>query len=346
MLHDVPAPPKSYHPGIVARIKVLSDMDISESRKPQDGRFRLRVEGRLVDIRVSVIPTVRGENVVMRVLDCRSILRELTDLGLGRQDVDVFQRLIKRPHGIFLVTGPTGSGKTVSLYAALRAINSNDKHIITVEDPVEFWLDSVRQIQVNPRAGLTFAGGLRAILRHDPDVVMVGEIRDAETAQTAVHASLTGHLVFSTLHTNDAPGAIARLVDMGIEPFLLSASLSGVMAQRLVRVICSRCKEEYKPPEPLLADAGLLGRKDEVTFYRGAGCPACRQSGYRGRSGIFELMAIDEDIREAILRKASSRELFDLARKAGLRTLREDGINKVLAGVTTIEEIARVTQLE
>jgi len=214
MLHDVPAPAKTYHAGIVARVKVLADMDISESRKPQDGRFRLRVEGRLVDIRVSIIPTVRGENIVMRVLDCRAILRDLTELGLPESDAEVFRGLIRKPHGIFLVTGPTGSGKTVSLYAALRAINSKEKHIITVEDPVEFWLDSVRQIQVNPRAGLTFASGLRAILRHDPDVVMVGEIRDAETAQTAIHASLTGHLVFSTLHTNDAPSSVARMIDM------------------------------------------------------------------------------------------------------------------------------------
>ena len=346
MLHDVPAPPKNYHAGIVARIKVLSDMDISESRQPQDGRFRLRVEGRLIDMRVSVIPTVRGENVVMRILDCRAILRELTDLGLAQRDSEAFERLIRRPHGIFLVTGPTGSGKTVSLYAALRAINSDDKHIITVEDPVEFWLDSVRQIQVNPRAGLTFASGLRAILRHDPDIVMVGEIRDAETASTAVHASLTGHLVFSTLHTNDAPGAIARLVDMGIEPFLLSASLSGVMAQRLVRVICDRCKEAYTPPQPLLADAGLLDHGHDVTFYRGNGCSACNHTGYRGRSGIFELMAITPDLREAILRKAPNAEMYELAHAAGLRTLREDGLEKVLNGITTLEEVARVTKLD
>ena len=346
LLHDVPAPPKSYHPGIVARIKVLSDMDISESRKPQDGRFRLRVEGRLVDIRVSVIPTVRGENVVMRVLDCRAILRDLTELGLGDNDAESFRGIVRRPHGIVLVTGPTGSGKTVSLYAALRAINSKDKHIITVEDPVEFWLDSVRQIQVNVRAGLTFSGGLRAILRHDPDVVMVGEIRDAETAQTAVHASLTGHLVFSTLHTNDAPGAVTRLIDMGIEPFLVAASLSGVLAQRLVRVVCHRCKEPYVPNVGLLTDAGLLERKDECAFHRGAGCSACNQTGYKGRTGIFELMTVTEEIREAMLKKSTARQLYELAREAGLRTLREDGIEKAVQGITTLEEIARVTQLD
>ncbi len=249
------------------------------------------------------------------------------------------------PHGIVLVTAPTGSGKTVSLYAALRAINSEEKHIITVEDPVEFWLDSVRQIQVNVRAGLTFAGGLRAILRHDPDVVMVGEIRDVETAQTAVHASLTGHLVFSTLHTNDAPGAVTRLIDMGIEPFLVSASLSGVLAQRLVRTVCPHCKEPYTPPVGLLEDAGLIDRKDECTFYRGAGCSTCNQTGYRGRTGIFELMTVTEEIREAILRKPTARELYDLAREAGLRTLCEDGIDKTARGLTTLEEIVRVTQL-
>jgi type IV pilus assembly protein PilB len=346
MLHDVPAPSKSYHQGIVARIKVLSDMDISESRKPQDGRFRLKIEGRLVDIRVSIIPTVRGENVVMRVLDRRSILRDLGELGLGRGEVEIFQKLIRRPHGILLVTGPTGSGKTVSLYAALRAINSKDKHIITTEDPVEFWLDSIRQIQVNPRAGLTFASGLRAILRHDPDIIMVGEIRDLETAETAVHASLTGHLVFSTLHTNDAPGAISRLVNMGIEPFLVSASLAGVMAQRLVRTVCSRCRETYRPPDGLIADAGLTDRADETEFIHGAGCSHCNQTGYRGRTGIFELMAVNEEIRDAVLGRPSAAELYELARKNGLRTLREDGVEKVLRGVTTLEEVARVTQLE
>jgi len=346
MLHDVPAPPKSYHPGIVARIKVLSDMDISESRKPQDGRFRLRVEGRPVDIRVSIIPTVRGENVVLRVLDCRAILRDLTELGLSDRDADSFRNIIRRPHGILLVTGPTGSGKTVSLYAALRAINSKEKHIITIEDPVEFWLDSVRQIQVNTRAGLTFATGLRAVLRHDPDVVMVGEIRDVETAQIAVHASLTGHLVFSTLHTNDAPGAITRMTDLGIEPFLVSASLGGVLAQRLIRVVCHRCKQKYDPPAGLLEEAGLLEHKDEYTFYKGAGCSACGQTGYHGRTGIFELMTVTEDIREAMLHKPTSRELYSLARESGLRTLRDDGIQKTLDGITTLEEVTRVTRLD
>jgi type IV pilus assembly protein PilB len=346
MLHDVPAPPKTYHAGIVARIKVLSDMDISESRKPQDGRFRLKIEGRLVDIRVSVIPTVRGENVVMRVLDCRSILRNLTDLGLSERDAKTFRSIITRPHGIFLVTGPTGSGKTVSLYAALRSINSTDKHIITTEDPVEFWLDSVRQIQVNPRAGLTFASGLRAILRHDPDVIMVGEIRDAETAQTAVHASLTGHLVFSTLHTNDAPGAVTRLINMGIEPFLVSASLSGVAAQRLVRTVCTRCKEPYQPPIGLIKAAGLEDRLGEVTFTHGKGCSACNHTGYRGRTALFELMNVTEEIREAILNRPSAMQLYELARESGLRSLYEAGVDKALAGITTLEEVARVTQAE
>jgi type IV pilus assembly protein PilB len=346
MLHDVPAPPKSYHPGIVARIKVLSDMDISESRKPQDGRFRLKVEGRLVDIRVSCIPTVRGENVVMRVLDCRTILRNLTELGLSEADAATFRTIIARPHGIFLVTGPTGSGKTVSLYAALRSINSTEKHIITTEDPVEFWLDSVRQIQVNPKAGLTFSSGLRAILRHDPDVIMVGEIRDAETAQTAVHASLTGHLVFSTLHTNDAPGAVTRLIDMGIEPFLVSASLAGVAAQRLVRTVCSRCKEPYEPQIGLIKAAGLEDRLDKATFMRGKGCPACNRTGYRGRTAIFELMNVTEEIREAILGRPSARKLYEMAREAGLRSLYEQGVDKAVAGITTLEEIARVTQAE
>ena len=346
MLHDVPSPAKSYHSGIVARIKVLSDMDISESRKPQDGRFRLRVDGRLVDIRVSIIPTVRGENVVMRVLDCESILRDLPELGMADDAVQSFRRVIRRPHGIVLVTGPTGSGKTVSLYAALRGIKSKEKHIITVEDPVEFWLDSIRQIQVNPRAGLTFSSGLRAILRHDPDVIMVGEVRDKETAETAVHAALTGHLVLSTLHTNDAPGAVTRLVDMGIEPFLVSASLAGVMAQRLVRTVCNRCKEAYDPPLGLVQEAGLAERRDEITFYRGSGCMACHRTGYRGRTGIFELMTMNDDLREAILRKASTKELYELARENGLRTLYENGIEKAVAGITTLEEVTRVTQVD
>ncbi|MFO7899826.1 MAG: GspE/PulE family protein [Planctomycetota bacterium] len=344
VLHDVPAPAKSYHPGIVGRIKVLSDMDISESRKPQDGRFRMRIEGRLVDIRVSTIPTVRGENVVMRVLDCRAILRDLSELGLPDDVAADLRAVIRRPHGIMLVTGPTGSGKTVSLYAALRGINSDQKHIITVEDPVELWLEGIRQVQVNPRAGLTFSTGLRAILRHDPDVIMVGEIRDKETAETAVHASLTGHLVFSTLHTNDAPGAVTRLIDMGIEPFLVSASLTGVLAQRLVRVVCQRCKEAYDPPPGLIESTGLSDRRDEITFYHGRGCPACNRTGYRGRIGIFELLTMNEKLRQAVLDEPSEQHIYELARENGLRTLREDGVRKVVEGVTTLEEVARVAQ--
>ncbi len=332
--------PKHLESVILSRIKILSKMDIAESRRPQDGRMQLKMENKRLDVRVSSFPTVHGENIVMRILDRTSMLIGLRDLGLRETEFKEFDKLIRRPYGIILVTGPTGSGKTTTLYAALSSINSPEVNIITIEDPVEYEIPSIRQTQVNTKAGVTFAAGLRAILRQDPDVIMVGEIRDKETADIAIQASLTGHLVFSTLHTNDAPGAIARLADMGVEPFLISTSVIGIMAQRLVRAICDKCKEPYK------ADAGLskeLGIKESVTLYRGKGCDQCKNTKYAGRIGIFEFMPITEDIKKLIVSKSSSDQIRQAAAKLGVRSLREDGLEKAKLGITSIEEVMRVT---
>jgi len=332
--------PKHLESVILSRIKILSKMDISESRRPQDGRMQLKMEDKRLDVRVSSFPTVHGENIVMRILDKTSMLIGLRDLGLSEAEYNEFDKLIRRPYGIILVTGPTGSGKTTTLYAALSSINSPEVNIITIEDPVEYEVPLIRQTQVNTKAGVTFAAGLRAILRQDPDVIMVGEIRDKETADISIQASLTGHLVFSTLHTNDAPGAIVRLADMGVEPFLISTSVIGVLAQRLVRVICVNCKEPYE------VDAGLakeLTIKEALTLYRGKGCEQCKNTGYTGRIGIFEFMPVSEDIKRLIVTKSSSDQIRHAASALGVRSLRDDGLEKAKAGITSIEEVMRVT---
>ena len=345
VLHEAPSPPRDLQSAIISRIKILSGMDISEKRVPQDGRFQVKIEGRQIDSRVSTIPTVYGENVVIRLLDLNSILLGLSDLGFDREMLDVYDKLIRKPYGIILVTGPTGSGKTTTLYSSLSAINSPEKNIVTIEDPIEYRLKLVRQMQINPKAGLTFATGLRSILRQDPDIIMVGEIRDLDTAEIAIQAALTGHLVLSTLHTNDAPGAVTRLVDMGVEPFLVSSSVLAVIAQRLVRIICKDCKENYAPSEKLLEEMGLPSSK-RIKFHRGKGCDKCLNTGYKGRIGIFELMLPDDAIKTLTVAKASSAEIRKAAIKGGMKTIQKDGIDKVMAGITTIEEVLRVTQQE
>ena len=344
VLHEASITPKHLQSAIVSRIKIMSELDIAERRVPQDGRFQVKVANRNIDMRVSTFPTVHGENVVMRILDTASVLFGMEQLGLSPNIFEAYQHLIRKPYGIILVTGPTGSGKTTTLYASLNTINSIDKNIITVEDPVEYRLKLIRQCQINPKAGLTFATGLRSILRQDPDIIMVGEIRDLETAEIAIQSALTGHLVFSTLHTNDAPSTVTRLIDMGVEPFLISSSVTGVIAQRLVRKICDECKKPYKPSEKLLKELGITEVKKELVFYKGEGCKKCLNNGYRGRIGIMELMTFNEKIREFIVEKASADVIKKAAQEAGMQTMREDGMHKALAGITTIEEVLRVTQ--
>ena len=344
VLQDVPVPAqlKRYQPAIISRVKILSNLDIAEKRLPQDGRIKLRLQREEVDVRVSVIPMVHGEAVVLRLLHQGTALRGLPALGMADREYRLIQRVLRLPHGIVLVTGPTGSGKTTTLYTALQEINSVVRKIITIEDPVEYRLKGINQIQISEKAGLTFARGLRSILRHDPDVVLVGEIRDPETAKIAVQASLTGHLVFSTLHTNDAPGALTRLVEMGVEPYLVASSVDTVMAQRLVRVLCPLCKQPDLSPE-----ASRLCRDWELpagtTVYRAAGCPQCRQTGYQGRQAIFEMMTVTDDVRTLLLAHSSTGDLRVAARRHGLRSLREDGIRLICQGITTLEELVRVT---
>jgi type II secretion system protein E len=343
-LQEVPVPAqlKRFQPAIVSRVKILSHLNIAEKRLPQDGRIKVRIEAAEVDIRVSVIPMLHGEAVVMRLLRQNSTLRGLGEIGMARREYEHFKHVLGMPHGIILVTGPTGSGKTSTLYTALNEINDSVRKIITVEDPVEYQLKGVNQIQVNEKSGLTFARGLRSILRHDPDVILIGEIRDAETAQIAVQASLTGHLVFSTLHTNDAPGALTRLVDMGVEPYLVASSLEAVLAQRLVRVLCPHCKQPDQSPTAQQFKA-KLGIAPEQMIYKSVGCRECRNTGFFGRHAIFEWMDTDEEIRQLILKNASTDQVRHAARKAGMRTLAEDGWRLVAAGVTTVEEVLSVT---
>ena len=344
ILHEIPNPPKEWEPAIISRIKVLSGMDIAESRVPQDGHFQTKTDDKVVDFRVSTLPTIHGENVVIRLLDTASVTVGLERMGFSTyEDLKKYEELISRPYGIVLSTGPTGSGKTTTLYSALTRINTIDRNIITLEDPVEYRLGLIRQVQVNPKANMTFANGLRAILRQDPDVVMVGEIRDLETARMAIQAALTGHLVFSTLHTNDSASSIARLVDMGVESFLIAAALIGVMAQRLVRVICPKCKEAYQPSKAVIKKWGLSDKADLVV-YRGAGCPECKGTGYRGRMGLFELMVVNDEMKDMINEGCSSIALRKKAQENGMRLLWEDGREKVLKGVTTFEEVARVCE--
>ncbi len=349
MLHEATRPPKHLQAAIISRVKIMANLDISERRIPQDGRFTVNAEGRSIDLRVSCVPTIFGESVVLRLLDVSSALMGLEDLGFSRKILAEYQKLITQPYGIILVTGPTGCGKTTMLYASLDKINTAEKNIITIEDPVEYKLKGIRQIQVNNKVDLTFANGLRSILRQDPDVMMVGEIRDHETAEIAIHSALTGHLVFTTLHTNDAPGATTRLIDMGVEPFLISSSLLGVLAQRLVRVICKDCKEEYTPAEAALKDLGLeIKDNGSQKFYRGKGCSKCLQTGYKGRIGIFELLVLsgNDKLRDLILSKAPTHELRKEACLKGMISLREDGIRRVKEALTTVEEVMRVTQEE
>jgi len=346
VLSEAYVQPKNLQNAIISRIKIMAEMNIAERRLPQDGRFQMKIEGKEVDVRVSTFPTVNGENVVMRILDKSNVITRLEDLGFVPKVLKEFKRLLSLPYGILLVTGPTGSGKTTTLYSALNSINSMDRNIITIEDPVEYRLKMIRQSQVNPRAGLTFANGLRAILRQDPDIILVGEIRDSETANIAVQSALTGHLVLSTLHTNDASGAITRLIDMGVEPFLVSSSCMGIIAQRLVRKICPKCKEAYKPSENLLKGLNINTDGRDFTFYRGKGCRHCKDTGYKGRIGIFELLTLDDEIRDMILGKASTSHIRKVALKKGMKSLRHDGIIKVINGITTVEEVIRATQLD
>jgi general secretion pathway protein E len=341
ILYEIFSLPKRFQAHIVSRLKVMANLDIAEKRLPQDGRIKIKVANKSVDIRISVIPMAFGERIVLRLLDKSISILGLAEMGMAPKRLEIFEKLINKNTGILLVTGPTGSGKTTTLYAALNRINSMEKNIITIEDPVEYELKGVGQIQVNPKTELTFARGLRSVLRHDPDIIMVGEIRDLETVEIAIQASLTGHLVFSTLHTNDATGALTRLVDMGVEPFLIASSLLAVLAQRLVRRICPDCKEPFHPEESTLEELGLP--KDQV-FYHGRGCDACMQSGYRGRAGIFELLVMDNDIRHLLTSGADSVRMKDMAVRNGMATLFEDGLLKVKTGLTTLNEVLRVTQ--
>lgn len=343
VLHDIESTPKRLQPAIVSRIKIMAKLNIAERRLPQDGRIRLKIGEKEIDLRVSTIPVLYGESVVMRILHKEGIVIDLNLLGFEPRILKTFNQLIKKPNGIILVTGPTGSGKTTTLYGALDKINSPDKKIITVEDPVEYQLKGVNQIQVKPQIGLNFANTLRHIVRQDPDIIMIGEIRDLETAEIAIQSALTGHLVFSTLHTNDAPSAITRLLDMGVENFLLSSTIRGILAQRLVRVICPSCKE---------IDSSIVNKEELEVFginkntilYHGKGCEQCANTGYYGRTGIFELLVVDDEIRKLILKNADSNQIREIARKNGMKTLLEDGAEKIMKGLTTLSEVLRVTQ--
>lgn len=346
VLYPVLTPPKHLQASIIARLKILAGLNIAEKRLPQDGRFTIRTAGKDVDLRVSVLPTAHGERVVLRLLEKENKLLILSEMGFSADRLSTIQQLIQLTHGIILVTGPTGSGKTTTLYAALSQINAPDKNIITVEDPIEYQLLGIGQMQVNPKINLTFAAGLRSILRQDPDVIMIGEIRDRETAEIAIHASLTGHLVFSTLHTNDAASAATRLIDMGIEPFLVASSVVAVLAQRLVRRVCKDCRQAYHPDDEELIRLGIVPPKTPPTFYRGTGCAACSQTGYRGRTGIYELLVMDDEVRRLIGAKADSTAIKQAAISKGMITLKDDGADKVFHGITTTEEVMRITQQE
>jgi general secretion pathway protein E/type IV pilus assembly protein PilB len=346
ILHTQPTPPEinRFQAAIISRLKIMAHLNIAEKRLPQDGRIKLRVHGREVDIRLSIIPMIHGEGLVMRILDKASMVFELESLGMSREIYDRFSKIIELPHGIVLVTGPTGSGKTTTLYSSLLQIKSPETKIITTEDPVEYQLDGINQIQVHPKIGLTFAASLRSILRHDPDVVLVGEIRDLETAESAIQASLTGHLVFSTLHTNDASSAFTRMGDMGVEPFLVAGTVEGVMAQRLLRRLCSHCKEQVDPNDANLPPDFPHDRMTGEPIYQAVGCRECRGVGYSGRLGIYELLVANDAIRAQAQARASSWDIRREAVKGGMRTLRMDAFDKVIAGVSTIDEVLRVTK--
>jgi type IV pilus assembly protein PilB len=344
VLYDMESPPSYIAMALSSRIKVMADLDIAERRLPQDGRIALTMNGNPIDLRVSILPTMFGESVVLRVLDRTQVNLSLDMLGMQERDLKVVQELIHKPNGIVLVTGPTGSGKTTTLYSALKDLNDVETKIITTENPVEYDIDGLVQVQIRPDIGLTFAKCLRSILRQDPDIVMVGEIRDLETAQIAIQASLTGHLVFTTVHTNDAPSSIARLLDLGLETFLITATLEGIVAQRLVRKICSKCKTEYTPTEEMLMELEL--RPEDVgdkTFYYGKGCNNCNKTGYRGRTGLYEIMTFNDELRDLIMNHASTAVLREAARRAGMKTLRENGLKAIFDGVTTLDEVSRET---
>jgi type II secretory ATPase GspE/PulE/Tfp pilus assembly ATPase PilB-like protein len=345
MLHDIPVPAgiKYFQAAIVSRIKIMANLDIAEKRLPQDGRIKIRVAAEELDLRVSILPTQYGESVDIRLLS-GNMLYSLENLGLFPSDLDILEGLIKKPHGIIFVTGPTGSGKTTTLYACLSKINTKDKKIITIEDPIEYQLKGVTQIQVHPRIGLSFAAGLRSMLRHDPDIMMVGEVRDFETAEITIRVALTGHLVFSTLHTNDAAGGVTRLLDMGVEPFLAASSVECFIAQRLVRIVCPKCRIEKKPDKEALKEFGVGNSGSKVVVYEGKGCEACKFTGYKGRTAIYEFLPMNEDIRDLVLRRASSDQIKNKALELGMHTLRMDGWEKIKKGLTTVNEVIRVTK--
>jgi general secretion pathway protein E len=348
VLHNIIKPPKRYQNSIISRVKIMAQLNIAEKRLPQDGRIRIKLAGRDIDIRVSTIPTVHGESIVMRLLDKSATLLDLAEIGMNPTILKDLDELIRRSHGVILVTGPTGSGKTTTLYGALTRINTPEVKILTVEDPVEYQLKGINQMPTNPKIGLSFASGLRSFLRQDPDIIMVGEIRDKETAQIAIEASLTGHLVFSTVHTNDAAGAVTRLVEMGIEPFLVASSLMAVMAQRLVRRVCQECRELYTPSDEEISKLGMGRERYEALggdkAYRAKGCAACSRAGYRGRTGIYELLVLDDDIRQLVLKNVDSGTIKKKAMEKGMLSLLDDGALKVARGETTIAEVLSVTQ--
>jgi len=344
VLYDRLKIPSRHQGSVVSRIKVLSKLNIAEKRLPQDGRIRLKVGSKDVDIRVSTLPTAFGERVVLRLLDQTTLFRGLKDIGMSPDTYQTVEKLIHKTQGMVLVTGPTGSGKTTTLYAALDRINKPERNIITIEDPIEYQINGISQIPVNPKVGLTFANGLRSIVRQDPDVILVGEIRDLETAEIAIHAALTGHLVFSTLHTIDAASAVTRLIDMGIEPFLVTSSVEAIIAQRLVRTVCPHCKVPYSPPDALIEELGIDGKNGQAVFYRGTGCDACMGTGYLGRTGIYELLLCDEGMGKVIARTSDASEIRKAAVERGMRRLVEDGVLKILTRVTTPEEVIRVIQ--
>jgi general secretion pathway protein E len=349
VLQEIIKPPKRYQNSIVSRVKIMGQLNIAEKRLPQDGRIRIKLAGRDIDIRLSTIPSVFGERIVMRLLDKTATLLDLGEIGMAPETLASMDAIIRRSHGIILVTGPTGSGKTTTLYGALSRINTIDLNILTVEDPVEYQLKGISQMAINPKIGLTFANGLRSFLRQDPDVIMVGEIRDKETAEIAIQASLTGHLVFSTVHTNDAAGAVTRLVEMGVEPFLVASSLTGILAQRLVRRVCPDCREQYVPTDEELREVGmtretLKARFNTTKVYKAVGCAACNRNGYRGRTGIYEFLLVDDDVRQLVLKNVDSSTIKKKALEKGMRTLLDDGARKIAAGETTIAEVLTVTQ--
>ncbi|NPA52233.1 MAG: type II/IV secretion system protein [Aquificae bacterium] len=349
VLHKINKLPKSSYPSVVSRIKVMAKLNVAEKRLPQDGRIRIKIGDKEMDLRVSTLPTIFGERVVIRLLDRSNRILTLSELGYMEDDLEKLERMITKPYGLILVTGPTGSGKSTTLYASLQKLKSPRKNIITIEDPIEYQIDGISQIQVNPKINLTFANGLRSILRQDPDIIMVGEIRDLETAEISIHASMTGHLVLSTLHTNDAPSAVTRLVDMGVESFLVASSLEGVIAQRLVRRVCDNCKTAYKPTDLEKAQINKLAGEniinDDSYLYKGKGCEECFNTGYKGRIAIAEIMEVDEDLRSTISKTPESTIIRKKALEKGMKTLLKDGIKKALSGITTLEEVIQATKV-